>query len=49
MSEASLQLTLSVCAPLAPLYMAVDYIIHNDSLLSLGKEPSEHSASFTPL
>ena len=31
---------LSVCTPLALLYMEIVYIIHNDSLLFLGKEPS---------
>ena len=44
MCEAPLQLTmsvcLSVCTPLAFLYMAIFYIIHNDSLLFLGNEPS---------
>ena len=39
-SEAPLQLTLSVCTPLALLYMEIVYIIHNDSLLFLGNEPS---------
>ena len=43
-SEAPLQLTLSVglfvCTPSALLYMEIVYIIHNDSLLILGNEPS---------
>ena len=33
-------LCLSVCTPLALLYMEIVYIIHNDSLLFLGNEPS---------